>query len=747
MADVGLRVSVDASSAEDGFNRLGNAAERAGQRVRSVEQQQFEEERNAQRNMPGFNEQNPARSNATVYGAAGVNENLRTFNDLGLRITELKNEIVKSSAIQKEALENGDIKKAFYASNAINQMEQEKARLEMQKKNEEESGISGQLLKALKGGQIANFAIRGVEAAGQISQINSNYRASMANGDYLGADLNRADAYAGVAQGIGGSLLGVGAMMGWNPVGWGLMAAGGLLEVGGIVTKAITGAERADDAEANAFERGITYLNGLNKLYNNGGSAESHARQTDDLRVKAEGLSKDTGLATSDFLSLASKQSAFGTRSVDEAMQQARQAALWANSTGADVSSIQNFIGTASRYGINSDTGYLSQARNAMGLQKAQTQEFLNSLQSVISDGISNGYIKSTEDVTKTFTMFAKLSNNNQLWIGEQGAKRLQSLNAGIAGATALNDVSQIMTVNVAKNIVNGMNEEQWNKAFGGMYNRSGTYIDYMLMTEKGLTPQMFAGIGKSINEFEGNNYAGRIERWKQISGLNYAGAVALDQMYRNATPEQLKDDKWISDKISLMQKDSNYISEETQKANLINKLDSYIQTIGESKYWENLNELAEKGKEYYSKALYTGNQSMIDKSADEQGLYQKLVDDEMGEPFYDYTGVYGKVKGNDNIMLTGGRTENKFTTDFLKFLLKSEEGNNVYDNIIKREVGKEAMKGGMVKSDEIKLLLEKLVNNKDFASAYMGMDETKLRNVIQTAFSNALNGATFYSQ
>mgnify|MGYP007070030145 CR=1 FL=1 len=82
---------------------------------------------------------------------------------------------------------------------------------------------------------------------------------------------------------------------------------------------------------------------------------------------------------------------------------------MWANATGADLGSVQSFIGMADRYGINSDTSYLAGTRNAMGLTKGQTQEFLNSLQGVIEDGISNGYIKSTEDVSKTMKVIYTL--------------------------------------------------------------------------------------------------------------------------------------------------------------------------------------------------------------------------------------------------------------------------------------------------------------------------------------------------
>ena len=172
MARVNVELGLDNSDYINGIRQATTETERYGNSLENTAQRAWELERVSQRNMPGFNS-TTTNAAPTIHSTFEANENLRAYNDLGLRIDELKNAIVKANALQKEALEDGDLQKAFFASSSINQMEQEKARLEMQKKREEESEQNG-ILNALRKGQIANYVIKGFETVGQISQINSN---------------------------------------------------------------------------------------------------------------------------------------------------------------------------------------------------------------------------------------------------------------------------------------------------------------------------------------------------------------------------------------------------------------------------------------------------------------------------------------------------------------------------------------------------------------------------------------------
>ncbi len=445
---------------------------------------------------------------------------------------------------------------------------------------------------------VGRYFEQGLNYANQLTGIGFNHRIAMANGDYLGADVSAVESGAGIAQGLGGSMLGAGMMLGATPVGWGLMAAGGIAELGGAIAKYWAGDARADIAEGEAYRKTLPGTNAINKLFSDGGTWKENSEKTTEILKEGTQLAEGTGLSTADFLALAAQQSRYGANSSTDAMQQAMDVAMWAQATGTDAGLIQNFLGTARRYGDNSDViGYASQARQAAGLTKAQNEEFLQSLQSVIEDGIANGYIKSAEDVSKTMVMFARLSDNNPLWQGEQGARRLQQMNSGISGATALQSVSDVIVASAARDVlsVDGNRE----KYLGDR--ASGTYIDEMLLMEQGNNPEMFGAIAASVEAMEGNNYTAKIERYKDIFKLNYHGAVDVAAMAERIGKDGYTE-KDFADAISAMQKDKKYQSEEVKWQNNINEIDKNVALMAQSKFWENLNKLesiAEESKIY----------------------------------------------------------------------------------------------------------------------------------------------------
>ena len=183
---------------------------------------------------------------------------------------------------------------------------------------------------------VSRYLTQGLNYANQIAGIGFNHRIAMANGDYLGADVAAVESGAGIAQGIGGSMIGAGMMLGATPVGWGLMALGGIAEIGGAIAKYWAGDERADIAEGEAYRKTLAGTNGLNKLYTNGGSVSDNSRKAASTLREGTNLAVDTGLSTDEFLQLATSYSRFGSKSSTDAMKQARDIALWAQSTGTD---------------------------------------------------------------------------------------------------------------------------------------------------------------------------------------------------------------------------------------------------------------------------------------------------------------------------------------------------------------------------------------------------------------------------
>lgn len=589
---IALRLNADTSDAQRNIGALGNSIEELQRKLKAAQDAgNWGEAAKITQDIAFM--QNPGFS--VVGGNNGGNgsnlQNTTQYNNarqLDIRLETITRVITTLTDQLKESTEKGQSKESFNLSAALNNAEQEKRQLEAEKKRLETADKSdSSVMDMIKKYGVSRYLTQGLSYANQIAGIGFNHRIAMANGDYLGADVAAVESGAGIAQGIGGSLLGAGLMLGATPVGWGLMAAGGIAEIGGAIAKYWAGDARADIAEGEAYRKTLAGTNALNKRFSDGGTWLENSNKTDAILRAATNGANGTGLSTEEFLSLATRQSKFGGTQSD-AMAQARDIAMWAQATGTDAGVIQNFLGTARRYGDNSDVlGYASQARQAAGLTKAQNEEFLQSLQSVIEDGIANGYVKSAEDVSKTFVMFSRLSNNNPLWQGEQGAKRLAQMNAGISGATALQSVSDVIVAGAARDVLSvAGNREKYlgNRA-------SGTYIDEMLLMEQGNNPAMFGAIAKSVKELEGGNYAARVERFKDIFKLNYAGAVDVAAMADKIGVGGYTEQDFANE-VAKMQKDRNYQSEETKWQDDINDIATNTALMAKSSFWQNLGKM-----------------------------------------------------------------------------------------------------------------------------------------------------------
>ena len=603
----------------------------------------------------------------------------------------------------------------------MNNAEQEKRQLEAEKKRLETADKSdSSVMDMIKKYGVSRYLTQGLSYANQIAGIGFNHRIAMANGDYLGADVAAVESGAGIAQGIGGSLLGAGLMLGATPVGWGLMAAGGIAEIGGAIAKYWAGDARADIAEGEAYRKTLAGTNALNKRFSDGGTWLENSNKTDAILRAATSGANGTGLSTEEFLSLATRQSKFGGTQSD-AMAQARDIAMWAQTTGTDAGVIQNFLGTARRYGDNSDVlGYASQARQAAGLTKAQNEEFLQSLQSVIEDGIANGYVKSAEDVSKTFVMFSRLSNNNPLWQGEQGAKRLAQMNSGIASATALQSVSDVIVAGAARDVLAGKDKEQRNALLGGL--STGTYIDEMLLMEQGTNPEMFGAIAKSIDSLEGDNPAAQIERYKDAYKLNYHGAVSAYLMGQEYLSGKM-DTSTFAKKIEEMQQDKVYQSEETKWQNDINDIATNTALMAKSNFWQNMGKLGgiaesnEKkssgnGTDLVEKAMSSASNPEIGLAIAESlatdntinmealetplrvGLAASLVSEKAFE-LGDYGGSVRALIADEAGISFANRAGFRINDDSVFARLYSEgAGNDELDNLAMEEIGKYAALG-----------------------------------------------------
>nr|WP_298678024.1 hypothetical protein [uncultured Treponema sp.] len=652
MATTGIRFNVDASQAIGEFKTLDDTigaltkdlaeAQQMGDQSRAA---QITHQIDTARLLKPDRSKTPGdlfsgNTGAASYGGMNANK-------LDMRLELLTKTIDELTHQLEEATEKGQSREAYNISAALNNVEQEKQRLEHEKKLSEQKTDESGAMDAIKRYGLARFFTQGLGYAQQIAGIGFNRRTAMANGDYLGADVGVLEGASNIAQGIGGSLFGAGMTVGATPVGWGLMGVGGLLSILGTIGNIISGDKKADIAEGAAYERSLVHTGALNRRYAQGGTWEDNANRTSELLEKGTKYAEGTGMSAYGIVDIATQMSQYGAGSSDLALKQASDVAARVNATGVDAATVQNFLGTAYRYGDRGDVlGYASQARQAAGMTKAQDKEFLTALQSVIEEGIAGGYVKSVADVSKTMTMFARLSDNNPLWQGAQGASRLRQMDSAISGATGLQSTSDMIVATAASGILDGKNIAQRNKLIHG--GATGTYVDTMLLMEQGNNPEMFTEIAKSVQDLEGKgNIAGQIERFKDIFKLNYHGSRDVYNMF-----QEFQDGKMTATtfqkKIESMKKDAAYQSDDTKRQNAITNIEASVALMAKSKFWEATDYLSKMSvdKEYdlMKAEMGTADFSFYDRLVTGKGGNEE-INKAMSKTVIEYA-MYGYKKG-----------------------------------------------------------------------------------------------------
>jgi len=187
--------------------------------------------------------------------------------------------------------------------------------------------------------------------------------------------------------------------------------------------------------------------------------------------------------------------------------------------TGADRSTLTSISNLSARYGGGDALSSGWAGLRASGMRAGQYSEYLRAMQRVMEDGISRGFIRSSDEVAKNLTMLASLTNNSPLWQGELGARRLLDMNAGLENATGLQSTSDIIAFRAAMNIAEGKN--------GGPV----SYIEGQKILEGGITPELFKEYMSLTSSAEGGNREGILERMRQTFGLKY---TATDELYNS---------------------------------------------------------------------------------------------------------------------------------------------------------------------------------------------------------------------
>ena len=374
--------------------------------------------------------------------------------------------------------------------------------------------------------------------------------------------------------------------------------------------------------------------------------------------------------------------------------------AKWVQETGADMNALMKLQGTASRYGLGDNV--IQNAYGgliASGMGRGQFNEFLQGLQSVIEDGISNGYITSTEDVTRNLTMYARLSDNNPLWQGQNGARMFTQMNNNLAQATSLSDTNSALV-------------------FSALH-KGGSYVDTMEAIEKGLNDKdAFGKIFSTFMQSEGGNYEGVIERLRATYGLNYTQAKQVFAMGNKLGSAGYTQADFERD-IKANGITPNAETEQTIWKDVENDLKNSMQLIGMGRWEQNLEELKNLAAEERGRGLET---------AKETGNINALTD-------------AMKANGSANRGAREGLKESKTYGSMFKEL---EDKNSVYADVLYTELGAAAFSSkygdkdpNMAGHSEYIDILSKMLNT----GIMPGIAETN-KDVLAAAFQKALEQA-----
>jgi hypothetical protein len=199
---------------------------------------------------------------------------------------------------------------------------------------------------------------------------------------------------------------------------------------------------------------------------------------------------------------------------IEEARKETGHIFEYERSTGANRDALASVASMSARYGTGDGLQAAWAGLNASGMTAGQFDEYLRATQRVMEEGISKGINRSSEQVAQNLTMLAYLTNNNPLWQGDNGARRLSEMNAGIEGATSLSTASDIIAYRAARNLVPEGSRD--------------TRLDALIKMENGITPELFEEYMKLTSNAEGGNRFETISRMRQTFNLNWTNATEL---------------------------------------------------------------------------------------------------------------------------------------------------------------------------------------------------------------------------
>lgn len=418
-------------------------------------------------------------------------------------------------------------------------------------------------------------AVKGVNGVVGAEQRITSTINQLSNGDIAGAAISTVNNTGKDMMNLGDTVNGMG--------------AGGLskvltgLGVGGLV---IGGAAAGLNALSKNYERELPTIDELLSTFGGDIQSGNNSRKGMNLWNQVVEKNRGTGIDNETFLQLTNSLGNYGINNIDRASDLAASSAKWASYTNGDARTFSNFAGMIERYGGDGNKALNSafQYSQASGLSRTQFSEFLDGLQKVVENGISNGFIKSTDEVADSLGMLARLSDNNPMWQGQQGVNRYMQMMNTASNNTSLDSASSVLMAKAANDVIKNtkgglgalITDNNGKPMLDGFLhdangNATNSVLNSLAYMEKGnMDPTFMRAYKQQLQNAYGNDVDSQVAALKQSYGLNWEGSIQLYNMMQKlgtdgyddalfkkeaeklqANPEYQSDNKRLNDTLS----------------------------------------------------------------------------------------------------------------------------------------------------------------------------------------------------
>lgn len=247
-----------------------------------------------------------------------------------------------------------------------------------------------------------------------------------------------------------------------------------------------------------------------------------------------------------------------GINNADTAVSMITQAGITAKNTNADINSIITFMGQIGRFtngnGIE-EIQKIEKYAEISGLDKGQFQEFLNGVSQVMQDGISKGFVRSTDGIAANLTLLSKMSENNPMWEGSYGVQNYLKMTNGLASSTSLSNTASLIAYRTMANSMGGE-----------------SYVDVMAALEEGdLDESYLKNLHENFKKTFSRDRNSVVEEYRKLFGMNYSQAIDFYDMQEKLSRGEISASE-IQEKLDTSGTDSTFDSYTHKRTDNINQ-------------------------------------------------------------------------------------------------------------------------------------------------------------------------------